>query len=289
MNAELYALGSAQLGEGPRLMHDPEELWWVDLLDGTVLKRDSSGRARAITRFPGETASALLPLRSGEVAVALGRRLAVIDRTGIETRSLPFGAVPAGFRFSDATAGPSGHLWLGVVRKEGTEGEGFLVRSGPDGTVVARERIGFSNGLGFSRDGRRLFHIDSDAASIVVIEHDPASGELGAARPLYHHPDEAPGTLDGLAVDEHDRVWVAVFGGGTVLCIDATGAVIERVSVPARRVSSCAFGRDHELYITTARVDASDEELSREPDAGSVFVCSVGCCGGPVWEGEMSG
>lgn len=287
MNAELWARGTAELGEGPRWLKprasERHRLRWCDLLSGTVLERGEDGEARFVERFPRETLGAQIPLRGGGIAFALRRSVLTRDGTGRERLHLQ-PALPLGLRFSDGTAGPSGHLWIGTVPDGEATGPGSLLRIGADGVSEMRSGLGFANGIGFTADGRHLLHIDSDAGALVSIQHDPRSGELGEARTLYRLP-EGPGKLDGLAVDDRDRIWVAVFGAGAVLCIDPQGRPVDRVTVPVRRVSSCCFGADA-LYITTARVGASARELQRQPLAGSVFRCDVGCAGGPVWEGD---
>ncbi|MFT4306722.1 MAG: SMP-30/gluconolactonase/LRE family protein [Microbacterium sp.] len=287
IRAQLWARGTASLGEAPCLMPDGR-LRWSDLLAGTVLERGGDGQARVVHAFPGETLSALLPLDDGRTAVALRRRIVVLDagrivgELGVE--------LPDGLRYSDGVAGPSGHLWIGVVADEGCAGTGSLLRIGSDGVTTARDGIGFANGIGFSADGTRLFHVDSEAGMITAIEHDPATGAIGAARVLHRHT--GPGALDGLAVDAHDRLWVAVFGGARVVRVETAGAcagtVTAEVEVPATRVSSCCFGADEELYVTTARIDATAEELAAEPLAGSVFRARVGCSGGPRHEGKLA-
>jgi sugar lactone lactonase YvrE len=46
------------------------------------------------------------------------------------------------------------------------------------------------------------------------------------------------------------------------------------ISLPVARITSCAFGgeRLEDLYITSAKVDLSDEEIKEQPLAGSLFV-----------------
>ncbi|MFT4083314.1 MAG: SMP-30/gluconolactonase/LRE family protein [Nocardioides sp.] len=300
ITAQLWSEGLARLGEGPRLLpaagsleppgsHQSAALHWVDLLSGTVHTRGHAGDSAVVASYPGETVSALIPLGDGTLAVALRRRLAIADRRGDVLTTLDPRLAP-GLRFSDGTAGPSGHLWLGTVPDpDQTAGAlGGLLRIGPDGVHTARDGVGFANGVGFSADGSWLFHVDSVARTIERIAHDPTTGELGESRLLFRLPT-GPAELDGLAVDEYDRLWVAVFGGGQVLCIPTDGArageVVDHVAVPARRVTSCAFAGST-LHITTARVDASVDELSLEPLAGSVFAASCGCAGGPTWEGK---
>lgn len=260
---------------------------WTDLLEGTVLERDAEGVARPVGTYAGETVSALLPLAHGRTAVALRRRIVTLDADRIVGVVGP--ELPRGFRYSDGVAGPSGHLWIGVVADEGSTAPGWLLRIGARGTQTVRDGIGFANGIGFSADGARLFHVDSADGSVSVIPHDRHTGALGAPAVLYRHG--GPGAVDGLAVDAHDRLWVAVFGGARVLCIETAGTragtVVDHVQLPARRVTSCCFGAAEDLYITTARVDATAEELAAEPLAGSVFQASVGCAGAPRHEGRI--
>ncbi|MDQ1130483.1 SMP-30/gluconolactonase/LRE family protein [Microbacterium sp. SORGH_AS_0888] len=284
--AEPWARGAASLGEAPRLLRDGT-LRWTDLLEGIVFTRDAAGAAHPVDIYPGETVSALLPLADGRIALALRRRIVVLDAGRIVDVIGP--ELPSGFRYSDGIAGPSGHLWVGVVSDGGRTAPGWLLRIGGAGTTTVREGIGFANGIGFSVDGTRLFHVDSAAGSIVVFAHDPRTGALGASHTLYRHT--APGALDGLAVDAHDRLWVAVFGGSRVLRIETGGAgagtVTDHVELAARRVTSCCFGAADDLYITTARVDATAQELAAEPLAGSVFLARVGCAGAPRHEGRL--
>ena len=49
--------------------------------------------------------------------------------------------------------------------------------------------------------------------------------------------------------------------------------MISKIEVPAHNVTSCAFGgKDLDtLFITTARVDMTDEEHTQFPLAGSLF------------------
>jgi sugar lactone lactonase YvrE len=81
-----------------------------------------------------------------------------------------------------------------------------------------------------------------------------------------------------MTIDEEDYLWVALWGGSKVLRINPhDGAVEYEVLLPAERVTSCAFGGPDldELYITTARVGLSPEQLERQPLAGSLFRARV--------------
>lgn len=289
MMATLTAPGTALLGEAPRWMslfgHEPA-LHFADLLCGSVHSIDGTDAYLALD-FPGETVSALIPLSDGGVAIALNRTVAIFDREGSSTRTIDLD-LPPGQRLSDATAGPTGELWIGVVPSGEATVSGMLVSLDGKATTVQRDAVGFSNGLGFTADGTALLQVDSATNTLWQIEHDPASGALGDARELFCLP-ATEGALDGLCLDELDRVWIAVFGAGAVICVDGDGTIVDRISVPAPRVSSCTFGAGSTLYMTTARIDAADDELSRHPLAGSVFQCETGVAGGTVWKGTLRG
>lgn len=53
---------------------------------------------------------------------------------------------------------------------------------------------------------------------------------------------EGLGNPDGLWVDEHDGVWVALNGGSAVHHYNAVGVLEDVIDVPVTRVTSCTFG-----------------------------------------------
>lgn len=287
MIASLAAPGMARLGEAPRWMRLASEtpaLYFTDLLEGTVYRFDGD-HSTLVREFPGETVSALIPLHDGRAVVCLHRTLAVLDAHGKLERKFELD-LPAGTRLSDATAGPTGHLWLGVVPAGDEPIPGMLLRVDDNGQTVAVPDLGFSNGIGFTADGRRLVLVDSFAGTVSAIDHVPQTGDLGERRVLYRHPIDEQG-LDGLTIDEHDHIWLAVFGRGEVLCFSIDGEPRQPIQVPALRLTSCAFVGST-LYITSARVDAPAQELEEYPLAGSLFRCELGVTGGPVWKGNLS-
>jgi sugar lactone lactonase YvrE len=85
-----------------------------------------------------------------------------------------------------------------------------------------------------------------------------------------------------MTIDTDGRLWVAVFGGYGVHCIDPdTGQSLEKVSVPVPKTTACWFGGENldELYITTASIREDEASLRSHPLAGSLFVCRPGASG----------
>jgi sugar lactone lactonase YvrE len=81
-----------------------------------------------------------------------------------------------------------------------------------------------------------------------------------------------------MCVDAEGSLWVAHVGGRRVVKLDPTGAVIGEVPVPAKMVTSVAFGGpDHdELYVVTA------DNLDEPAKGGSIFRCRPGVAGVPT-------
>jgi sugar lactone lactonase YvrE len=71
-------------------------------------------------------------------------------------------------------------------------------------------------------------------------------------------------------------------GGREVRRYDPTRRVVGVVPVPALQPTSCAFGSDGRLFVTSARNGPSAEELARSPLSGSVVVVEAGTAGVPV-------
>jgi sugar lactone lactonase YvrE len=93
---------------------------------------------------------------------------------------------------------------------------------------------------------------------------------------------EGMGYPDGMTIDVDGNLWVALWGGSAVSCWNPhTGELLRKIDVPAKNVTSCAFGDDdlETLYITTARESTSEEELKKFPHAGGLFKIRPGVKG----------
>jgi sugar lactone lactonase YvrE len=73
---------------------------------------------------------------------------------------------------------------------------------------------------------------------------------------IYIIDIDGPGWPDGMCVDLDGNIWVAEWEGSRVRKWDiATGKVLNEITLPCSRVTSCCLGGDNmdELFITTAQ------------------------------------
>ena len=160
---------------------------------------------------------------------------------------------------------------------DASPGAGSLYRYDLDGTCsqVLRD-VTISNGLGWSGDGRRMYHVDSGAGTVTAYDYDVSRGLLSGGTPFVVLEDE-PGVPDGLCMDSEDHLWVAIWGAGEVRRYSPDGRLVCVVEVAASQPSSCALGGadGRQLFITTARNGVDAEVLARQPDAGRLFCVEV--------------
>jgi sugar lactone lactonase YvrE len=159
-----------------------------------------------------------------------------------------------------------GGLWFGSVdhirmlKGEDFFGTSALYRLDPDGAVTKFfGGIGFSNGIGMSPAGDRLYFTDS-AAGV----HDfpvLADGSLG--EPVLRGE---PGG-DGLVVDAEGGVWTAAIQDGTLNRMLPDGTIERRIAVPGGHPVSASFGGPdlRDLYVTTAAPNAGMAAVNRFP------------------------
>lgn len=273
----------ATTGEGPVWDDRSHELVWLDIPRGEVHRFDPSSGSDAVVLSLGQPIGAA-GLRDGDgLVLALHDGFGVWDVAGLRHLADTEADV-TGNRMNDGKPDPSGRFWAGTMALDMAPGAGTLYRLHPDGSVRAIIRdLGISNGLDWSADRTRMYFVDSLAGGVDVFDYDDATGEISGRRRFADVP-ATTGLPDGLTVDSEDHVWVAIWDGGAVHRYAPDGTLDRIVSVPARQVTSCAFGGAalDELYITTAAAGL-DDAAARQQRAGALFVCRPGAAGRPAF------
>jgi sugar lactone lactonase YvrE len=276
--AELVFPILCELGEGALWDERHARLYWVDIVENKVFVFDPKNRSN-LAYDVGESVGTVTLTRNDKFLVALRGGFACLDpETGELTRIADPEADLSGNRFNDGKCDPQGRLWAGTMVEHGPWGGASLYCLDTDLSVRKMlDRVTTSNGLTWSRDSRRFFYIDTPTHQVVVFDFDPASGEITNRRLVVEIPREL-GSPDGMTIDEEDHLWIALWGGSSVIRVNPTGGKIEyRITLPADAVTSCAFGGPglDELYITTACVGLDADRRKAQPRAGSLFRAKV--------------
>jgi len=165
--------------------------------------------------------------------------------------------------FNDLTTDAMGRCYVGSIAYAIFRGEeprpGNLYLIDRDGSVrQVSDGILLTNGLGFSPDGRRLYH--SDAGRGLVRVYDVRSdGSLDHWRAFAAM---GPGSVpDGLKVAADGSVWVADAHGGRVAVFWPDGRHRGDVAVPRPMVTSLCFGGGdlRDLYVVTGSRDGPSQ------------------------------
>jgi sugar lactone lactonase YvrE len=273
---ELLLQSDAEVGEGPVFLGD--SLLWVDIPVGKIHKT-SLGSLQTETITLDTRVGAVAPFEAGEsLALACKEGFGVLASGQLDIRD-PFLSDPH-YRMNDAKCDALGRLWGGSCQMEFEAGKGKLHRwEGGKQNKVMVEGLALPNGIGWNSENSLMYLADSMAKKVYVSEFDLAEDFVPSFRELISIDSGVP---DGLAVDVEGCIWLAVWGGSEILKISPQGKVLEEHYFPVAQPSSCAFGSDGTLYVTSARAGISEAELLNQPLAGSLFTLSTSTTGVPV-------
>jgi len=271
------------LGEGPSWDPSLSVLRFVDITKRTLHRYDPADGTTNSIELPQEV-SAVIPRRRGGLVVAARDGIAAVDE---EQRTfellVPIESELLGNRMNDAKCDPAGRLWAGSMAFDVASGAGAFYRIQPDLTVERMvSDVTESNGLDWSPDTKTMYYVDSMEYGLDAFDFDLETGRIGRRRRLVTiQPDT--GIPDGVTVDAEGHIWVAIWGEGAIRRYTPDGALERRITLPASQVTNMTFGgADYgDLYITTAQVGLTPEQLEAEPLAGSTFVCRPGVQGRP--------
>jgi D-xylonolactonase len=268
--------------EGP--VWDPARgLYFSDVINGGVHLLDRTGAVSLVV--PKRRGIGGMALHEKGGLVVGGRDIACVSPSGMggdgKTRTLlSLDAIPGATGFNDLTTDRAGRIYVGSLAYRVFGGEaprpGHLHVIDLDGSMrTLSDGVLLTNGLGFSPDGKHLYHSDA-RAPLVRIYDVKEDGSVGPWRKFALLGDDR--VPDGLKVASDGSVWVADAHGGRVAVFDPDGTHRHDVAVPLPMVTSLCFAGDdlRDLYVVTGSRGGPHE------NCGSIFHARVDVAGLPL-------
>jgi len=266
------------LGEGVWWSVREQSLYWVDIKRPAVLRYVPAKNAMHEWPSP-EAIGCFAPRKKGGFIAGFRTSLGTFD---LGTPGSPiepsFAAAPtkhsANDRFNDGKCHPDGTFWAGTMDDDEQETRGYFYRLSQNGDL---ERLSgphkVCNGPAFSPDGQFAYLTDSAERTIYRID----TSDRALRTEHFARLDEQHGYPDGMTTDTEGRLWIAFWDGSKVMCLSTQGEPLVEINLPVARPTNCAFGGPNlsTLYITSASIGLSEQDLAAQPLAGGLFACSI--------------
>lgn len=271
IHAELLIDSKSILGEGPLWVPATGLLHWVDIT-GCLLHQWAPATGEHKIHAFDAAVCAVAAMPDDRLMVAFAKRLALFDPTTQSINAI-CDVEPdiTNNRCNDGKMDPAGRFWIGTMDQNARAGVGSLYRL--DGECLTRVLGGvtISNGMGWSNDARTMYFIDSPTREVSAFDFDASSSAISNRRVVVRTP-ELFGVPDGMAVGNDGTLWVAFWGSGRVCQWDpSSGALLCTITTECPFTTSCCFGSDGDLFITTAKTGLDAEALAKAPHSGSLF------------------
>ena len=275
---------AAKLGEGTFWDTAQQVLWWIDIFGRTIYRFDPATGKQTQFATP-EDPGCLATRAQGGLVLSMTSGFFFLDLATGDFKPIvdPEEEITA-TRFNDGRTDRQGRFWSGsMVIDVATEPRKIaaLYRLDADHSCHRMlDGIGCSNGLAWSPDGRTMYHSDSHTSFIRAWDFDPKTAAIENQR-VFADLGWMKGIADGATVDEEGCYWVTIPFQGKVLRFDPSGALMRTIELPTDVPTCCEFGGANLdiLYVTTAALDRTPQELADQPLAGGLFAIDVGVRG----------
>ncbi|MFV2044667.1 MAG: SMP-30/gluconolactonase/LRE family protein [Anaerolineales bacterium] len=269
------------LGEGPRWWSDSATLTWLDVTNGLAFRA-------ALNEPPsvwdvGERVSFLAEKLGGGWILALGGDIGVTDSWGARpTSRISVVDSSDGLVLNDGIVDRRGCIWVGSADLSGASRGGVFLIEGDFAVSKQIEGLSMANGIAFSSDGAEIYVVDTDRGTIDSYKLTAESDRLRERNTIVRI-DPDVGKPDGITVDIHGSIWVAIWGGGVVQRYSADGSFLGQIQLPVDNVSACTFGGKglSKMFVTTAmRAPLKDPPTTSQ--FGRIFEVTPGSSGFPA-------
>jgi len=272
----------ANLGEGAIWNYKTHELYWIDIEGRQLNIYNPKSKINKVLKTESRIGT-VVPFTEDEALIALENGVHKIDiQTGKSNLFTDMKSELLGSRLNDGKCDPSGRFWVGSMHLEQETGKANLYTITSENILQKKiDSVTISNGIVWTSDKKTMYYIDTPTSTIKEFDYNNETGEISNGKIAVKIPIKF-GFPDGMTIDEENMLWVGMWNGNAVIRFNPkTGKVISKIEVPAHNITSCAFGGENleTLYITSARIDMTEEELIKYPLAGSLFSINPGVKG----------
>jgi len=288
----------ADLGEGPHWDIATQNLYYVDIVNGKLLRYDFNENKVYHCKIENVSVVGFVVPVEGEpnhFVVGAERDISVVEWDGFsETCEVvkvlaqveQGDEIYDGNRFNDGKCDPRGRLYAGTMRYFGDHFEfrrGKFYKYNGGSMEVIRENIGISNGLAWNEETNKMYYIDTADFNVKEFDYDFTLGELKNPRVVidlkaYEGRDKL--LPDGMTIDSKGFLYIATFNGHSILQVNPkTGKIETEIKMPVKQITSVAFGGPNLdiLYVTTANI------FGESQPAGTTYkVTGLGVKGTPM-------
>ncbi|MBV1930472.1 MAG: SMP-30/gluconolactonase/LRE family protein [Porticoccaceae bacterium] len=266
--------------EGP-VWDDARGLIFSDVVFGGVFALSQSGQVSEI--FAHRKGIGGMAIHEAGGLIVSGRNIAFKAFGGGDTKIiLDRNEAEGNLGYNDITTDAQGRIYAGSLGvstvfeddRKPQSGDLYLIDLDGSARIVAPD-VRLTNGLGFSPDGKILYHSDSGRKSVYCYQVND-DGSLGEKQ-LFVTAET--GTPDGLVVSEDGRLWLAQAGRNAGVGVyDAQGKLTELIKTEGMCTSVCFGGPERKsLYMVTG-----SEDLGSDQRDGAVYRMSTDVAGVPV-------
>ena len=257
-------------GEGPLWWN--QSLYYVDIEGKAIIQLNTETESERIWQLD-QRIGCIAPIDNQRLLYAGDKGIFSFDTdTGDSTLIGDPEADYLDNRFNDGKCDPLGRFWAGTINLKKVKGTAALYCLDHQQTITQKlDGLTNSNGLAWSADATRFFHIDTPTRTIQSYAFEKQTGALIQQSTLVDTQaagfDSSP---DGMTIDTEDNLWVAFCHGGCVAQFDSTnGALIKSIELPVVETTACTFGGRNldRLFVTTGL-----KKDLKEANAGKIYV-----------------
>ncbi len=271
-NINIVWPGRAALGESATWNHIEKKLYWIDITKGRINCLDVATGENDYVQVTGVLGTVVARAKGGVLAT-LANNVIALDFASqkIEILATVFPASRDDLRMNDGKCDSRGRFWIGVATTK-KYGHGGLYRYDADGTLTTMEKdVIFSNGLTWSPDNKKFYHVDTAKFCIYEYDFDLDKGTINN-RSILFKLEGATNKPDGLTIDRAGFLWLAIYDGGKIIRLRPDGKIDKTIDLPVKRPTSCIFGGNNEdtLFVTSCSRDLHEKE-TLPPPSGDIL------------------